>query len=475
MRMISWFRCLTKALMISDFFVMAEWFFMLYFIGLNCAYLMLSVISMFNVSRYMKEKSLMDIPGVGNEILPPVSLIVPAHDEQGNIIQSVKALMQIEYPVFEIIVVNDGSSDRTLNVLLDHFGMKEFAEAYRRRLATKPVTAIYRALNYPRLKVVDKQNGGKSDAINAALNISRYPLVCVVDADSILQRDSLRRVVQPFVFDNRTVASGGTVRIANGCDILEGYMLKPQAPSRVLPLIQVVEYLRAFLFGRLGWSSMNALLIISGAFGVFHKETLVSIGGFRTDTIGEDMEVIVRMHRLLRRQKKAYRVTFVPDPVCWTKAPETFAGLAHQRIRWQRGLCESLFMNLSLLFNPRAGVVGLLAFPFMLIFEWAGPVVEVLGILLISLGFIYGYIDPVIFALLLGVSVVFGMLLSLTALLLEEVSFHMYQRPRELLKLFLVAIIENLGYRQLNTVYRLIGVLGWAFRTERRWASLYRR
>ncbi len=413
----------------------------------------------------------MDIPGVGNEIMPPVSIIIPAHNEQGNIIQAVKALMQIEYPVFEIIVVNDGSTDQTLSVLAEHFKLEKFPEAYRRRLKTAPVTAIYKSVTYAALKVIDKQNGGKGDSVNAAVNISRYPLVCVVDADSILQRDSLRRVVQPFIFDSRTVASGGTVRIVNGSDIKDGYLLNPKVPTRILPLIQVVEYLRAFLFGRLGWSSLNALLIISGAFGVFHKETLVSIGGFHTDTIGEDMEIIVRMHRMLRLQKKDYRITFVPDPVCWTMAPETLAGLAHQRIRWQRGLCESLFMNLSLLFNPRAGIVGMLAFPFMLIFEWAGPLVELFGFLAIGLGFYFGYIDPAIFVLLISVSIVFGMLLSLTALLLEEVSFHMYQRPRELLKLFLVAILENLGYRQLNTVFRLIGFSRWLFGAERKWVS----
>lgn len=453
----------------SSFFIMAEWFFMIYFIGLNCAYLMLNVISMFNVSRYMKEKTLMEIPGVGNEILPPVSLIVPAHQEQDSILQAVKALMQLEYPVFEIIVVNDGSSDKTLQVLIDYFEMGKFPEAYRKRLITKPVNGIYKSSTYSRLRLVDKTNGGKADAVNAAVNISRYPLVCVVDADSILQRDSLRRVVQPFIFDNRTVASGGTVRIVNGSEVHEGYIVKPQVPKGILPLIQVVEYLRAFLFGRLGWSPLNALLIISGAFGVFHKETLIAVGGFHDDTIGEDMELIVRMHRILRQQKKDYRITFVPDPVCWTRAPESLTELAHQRIRWQRGLCESLFMNISLLFNPRAGTVGFLAFPFMLIFEWAGPLVEMFGFVVIVIGFIYGYIDPLIFAMLIGVAVIFGMLLSLTALLLEEVSFHMYQRPRELLKLFLVAIFENLGYRQLNTVFRLIGFSGWLFRTKSKW------
>ena len=427
---------------------------------------------MFNVSRYMKEKALMDIPGVSNEILPPVSLIVPAYEEEVSIIPSINALMQLEYPEFEIIVVNDGSSDNTLQKLVDGCELVEFPEAYRKRIETKAIRHIYRSKNYHRLRVVDKENGGKSDAINAAVNVSRYPLVCIVDADSILQRDSLKRVVQPFVFDNRTVASGGTVRIINGCEFREGFITSHGAPTKILPLIQVVEYLRAFLFGRLGWSPINALLLISGAFGVFHKETLISVGGYRNDTIGEDMELIVRMHRLLRKQKIPYRITFVPDPVCWTRAPETLSILAHQRIRWQRGLCESLFSNFSLFMNPRAGAVGLLAFPFMLLFEWAGPVIEAFGLLIVTLGFIYGYIDPLIFSLLLGVSIIFGMLLSLTALLLEEISFHVYQKPRELFKLFLVSILENFGYRQLNTVYRLIGFSHWLFGTKRKWVRV---
>ncbi|MDH5446864.1 MAG: glycosyltransferase [Gammaproteobacteria bacterium] len=420
----------------------------------------------------MKEKTLLDIPGVSNEILPPVSLIVPAYEEESTISSAVKALMQLEYPVFEVIVVNDGSSDGTLTELINGFELEEFPEAYRKRIDAKPINKIYRSKIYHRLRVVDKVNGGKSDAINSAINVSRYPLVCVVDADSILQRDSLKRVVQPFVFDNRTVASGGTVRIVNGCEFRDGFIINPGAPDKLLPLIQVVEYLRAFLFGRLGWSPLNALLIISGAFGVFHKETVIAVGGFRNDTIGEDMELVVRMHRILRKQKKPYRITFVPDPVCWTKAPEKLSILAHQRIRWQRGLCESLFSNFSLFMNPRAGAVGLLAFPFMLFFEWAGPLIEVIGLVVIVLGFIYGYIDPAVFSLLLGVAIVFGMLLSLTALLLEEISFHIYQKPRELFKLFLVSILENFGYRQLNTVWRLIGFAHWLFGTKRKWVRV---
>ena len=306
------------------------------------------------------------------------------------------------------------------------------------------------------------------------INASRFPLFCTVDADSILQHNSLQRIVQPFLDEPSTVASGGTVRVVNGCSVKRGFMYKAGLPKNYLALFQIVEYLRAFLFGRLGWSPMNALLIISGAFGLFHKETVVSIGGYLSDTIGEDMELVVRMHRLLRKRKQAYRITFVPDPICWTEAPENLKVLQHQRIRWQRGLAESLFKNIGLLFNPRSGAVGFLAFPFMLFFEWFGPLIEVFGYTIIIVGFITDYISLNVFLTLMGVAIGFGMLLSATALLLEEISFHVYQRPSELFRLFLAVILENIGYRQLTSVWRLMGLFQWVFGRKATWGKMTR-
>ena len=422
----------------------------------------------------MQEHSMDEVPGGATDVLPPISLLVPAYNEDKTIINSIHALMQLDYPEYEIIVINDGSTDKTLETIVKEFGLSTFPEAYRQRLSTKSVNAFYTSEDYSKLRIIDKENGGKADSINTGINAARYPLFCTVDADSILKSNSLQRIVQPFLDDPRTVACGGTVRIVNGSSVRRGFMYKTGLPKNVLALFQIVEYLRAFLFGRLGWSPMNALLIISGAFGLFHKETVVSVGGYRADTIGEDMELVVRLHRLLTKRKKEYRITFLPDPICWTEAPEKIRELGRQRIRWQHGLAESLFMNIGLLFNPRAGAVGMLAFPFMLFFEWLGPLIEVFGYIVITLGFLTDYISLGDFLVLMGVAVGFGLLLSVTALLLEEMSFHIYQKKSDLIRLFLAVIFENIGYRQLNSVWRFIGLLQWVFKQEAQWGEMDR-
>jgi cellulose synthase/poly-beta-1,6-N-acetylglucosamine synthase-like glycosyltransferase len=305
-----------------------EFVFMLYFIGLNAVYLGLNVISLFTVPRYMELRALRELPQVYSGLEPPISIIAPAYNEQAIIVTSIRSLLQLNYPEFELVVVNDGSKDETLEVLKREFKLVLFPEAYRDRLPSKPVRAIYRSRIYPNLRVIDKENGGKADSTNTGVNAARYPLFCVIDSDSILERDSLHNAVQPFLEDPRTVACGGTIRIANGCRVSGGFLEQPGLPRNPLALFQVMEYLRAFLFGRLGWAPMNALLIISGAFGIFYKEKVVSVGGFRTDTIGEDMELVMRLHRVLTKKGVPYRIAFVPDPVCWTEAPEDLADAA---------------------------------------------------------------------------------------------------------------------------------------------------
>ncbi|MGH7231537.1 MAG: glycosyltransferase family 2 protein, partial [Nitrospiraceae bacterium] len=324
------------------------------------------------------------------------------------------------------------------------------------------------------LRVIDKENGGKADALNAGINLSRYPLVCCVDADSILQRDSLQRVVQPFLEDPTTVACGGTVRVVNGCEVSGGFLINVALPQNWLALFQIIEYLRAFLFGRMGWSPINAVLIISGAFGLFHRDTVIAVGGYRHDTIGEDMELAVRLHRRLRDQRKEYRITFVPDPTCWTEAPENLRTLKNQRIRWQRGLLESLWAHRDLLFGRNAGTVGWLAFPFLLLFEALSPVVEIFGYVIMTLGFGVGVVSATAVAAFLMVAIGFGVLLSVSALLLEELSFHVYPRPKHLVMLFLAAIGENFGYRQLNAMWKLIGTVQWIRGTKGKWGEMTR-
>jgi cellulose synthase/poly-beta-1,6-N-acetylglucosamine synthase-like glycosyltransferase len=453
----------------------ATWFVFCYFILLNGGYLALNLLSIISLRRSEHRRILNELPQVYSALEIPISILVPAYNEEETIAASIRSLLQLSYSEFEIIVINDGSKDGTLAALQSEFGLQPFPEALRVQIPTQPVKAVYQSAQYPNLRVIDKQNGGKADALNAGVNASRYPLFCGVDADSILQRDSLQRVVRPFLDDNSMVATGGTIRIANGCEVSGGYLTKVGLPSNPWAMFQVVEYLRAFLFGRLGWSAMQGMLIISGAFGLFRKDVVVMVGGYRPKTIGEDMELVVRMHRVLREKRIPYNIEFVADPVCWTEAPEDRKTLRTQRIRWQRGLSESLAANWGLMFSRNGGAPGWIAFPFMILFEWLGPVVELGGYIFMAFAFWFGLVSWSAFVLFLFVAIGLGILLSASGLLLEEMSFHIYPKGSQLAKLGVTVVLENFGYRQLNSWWRLVGLYKWVVQTESTWGAMTRK
>ena len=452
----------------------SQWFFLAYFICISGVYLSLNIICAFSLKKHMPSLTLESLPQVFTGMEPPVSIIVPAYNESAIIIASIHSMLHLNYPDFEILVVNDGSTDATLEILKQSLEAIPFPEPYRRQLETQEVKAIYRSTKYQNICIIDKVNGGKADCINVGINCAIYPLFCVVDADSILQRNSLKLIVQPFLEDQRVVAAGGTIRIANGCQVSGGFLKTIGLSSNGFVLVQVVEYIRAFLMGRVGWAYLDALLIISGAFGVFRKETVIEVGGYKTDSVGEDMELIVRIHRFMHQQKRKYSIKFLPDPVAWTEVPEDFRSLMNQRIRWQQGLSESLFGNLGLMFSCNGGTVGWLAFPFMLIFEWFGPVIEVSGYILMALFFWLGYISWPVFAVFLFASIGLGFLLSVSSLLIEEVSFHIYTRPKQLAWIIFGAIIDSLFFRQLNSIWRCIGLVRWVFMRKGKWGTMQR-
>lgn len=460
---------------LEQFVWSAQWVFLAYFIGINSGYLLQNVIAAIGIRRYLQTANQFEADSVFSTLDIPVSLIVPAYNESVSIITSIKALLQLEYSQFELVIVNDGSSDDTLEKLIEAFDMRKFPEAYRDRVPCAPIRDVYRSTRVPNLRVVDKENGGaKADAANAGINVCRYPLVCVVDADSVLQPDSIRRIVRPFLDDPTTIAVGGTVRIANGCTVRHGFLEKVALPRKFLPLVQVVEYLRAFLFGRMGWAPMNALLIISGAFGLFHKETLVAAGGYNPSAVGEDMELILRLHRLMKAEGRPYRIAFVPDPVCWTDAPETLKDLKGQRVRWQHGLGQALFLNKSLIVNFRGGAVTWFAIPFYMIFELYGPILEVCGYLFYILSGVMGWLSWPEAGIFLGLAIGLGVLLSTSAIMLEELSFHMYPSTRDLLLLYVIAVIENFGFRQLTALWRFQGLVRWLSGREHKWQTIVR-
>lgn len=455
-----------------DFFT---WVVFCYFVFLNMGYLTLNLCSLVVLRRHVHEEILADLPQLHTALEVPTTIIVPAYNEESTIAGSVRSMLQLAYREYEIVVVNDGSRDGTLEALREAFALEPFPEALRVRISTQPVRQVYLSARHPNLRVIDKENGGKADALNAGINIARYPLFCSVDADSVLQRDSLRRVTRPFQRDDSVVATGGMVRVANGCEVSDGFLTRVGLPRNALALFQVVEYLRAFLFGRLGWSALGGMLIISGAFGVFRKATVISAGGYRTQTIGEDMELVVRLHRVLRARGERYRIEFAPDPVCWTEAPEDLRTLRNQRVRWHRGLSESLAAHWPLMFSRRGGAPGWIAFPFLLLFEWLGPVIEVSGYVFLAVAVFYGWIDWTAFAAFLFLTVGLGILLSISGLLLEEMCFHIYPKPRHLCVLGFVAVAENFGYGQINSWWRLIGILQWAFQRKAVWGAMKRK
>lgn len=451
------------------------WFILAYFVALNAGYLVLNLLSLGSLHRGRQEKLLEELPQIFSGLDPAISVLVPAYNEEAGIAASIRSMLQLSYSDFEIIVINDGSKDSTLEVLTREFKLQPFPEAIHARLETQPIRGTYRSTLHGNLRVIDKENGGKADSLNAGINLARHPLFCGVDADSLLERDSLQRVVRPFLRDWRVVATGGTVRIANGCEVQDGSLTRVRLPRNVWALFQVVEYLRAFLFGRLGWSQLNAMLIISGAFGLFRTSVVVAAGGYRPQTIGEDMELVVRIHRMLREQGQDYRVEFVPEPVCWTEAPEDRKTLRNQRIRWQRGLSESLSTNWGLMFSRNGGPPGWLAFPFMVAFEWLGPVIELGGYAFMVFAYLSGLISWDAFAVFLFVAIGLGILLSASGLLLEEMAFQLYPRLSDLAVLALVIVVENFGYRQLNSWWRLIGLFRWAAQSESKWGEMKRK
>jgi cellulose synthase/poly-beta-1,6-N-acetylglucosamine synthase-like glycosyltransferase len=408
-------------------------------------------------------------------LTPPVSVLAPAFNEEANVVENVRSLLMLDYPLFEVILVNDGSSDTTLDRLVGAFDLRRSARSFEPALPTKPIRAVYESPSYPNLVVVDKVNGGKADALNAGLNLSLYPIFCAIDADSILESDALLRLVRPFVDSpGVTIAAGGVVRVANGCDIRSGRVRRVHLPRHPLPLVQIVEYLRAFLFGRMGWSTGNSLLVISGAFGLFEKRAAILVGGYATNSVGEDMELVVRMHRHRREARQAYRIGFVPDPICWTEVPENLRVLRRQRTRWQRGLIDTLLRHRAMIGRPRYGAVGMVSLPGFLVFEMISPLVELSGYLLLPVLWMLGLLNAAVAGTFFALAILYMILISALAVLLEDMVFRRYPRTIDLARLLIGAVLENFGFRQLTVWWRVRAF--WEYwRGDMSWGVMERR
>jgi len=446
-----------------------------YFVALNTVYLGTSFLAFGALRRHaMRMKSLDLTDLITSHAAPPITLVAPAFNEAHTCVESVRSLLTLEYPGYEIVFVNDGSTDDTLARMTEAFELEPAARIPTAALPTAEVRQVLRSRRYPELWVIDKANGGKADALNAGINLCQSPLFCAMDADSLIEPQALIRIVRPFLEDSSTVGVGGILRIANGCRVERGRVVDVRLPRNMLARFQVLEYLRAFLSGRMGWDAVDATLVISGAFGIFKRSIVVEAGGYATDTVGEDMELIVRLRRHCAETGQSCRIHFVPDPVAWTECPETIRVLARQRDRWQRGLLQSLVRHRVMLFNPRYGAAGVVAFPYFFFLEMLGPVIELLGYVSFTALIVAGRADLLFVAAFLCASVVLGMSLSISAVALEELSFRRYPRFLDLLRLFGIGLLENFGYRQLNAFWRLRGTIS-ALRGVQGWGIMTRK
>jgi cellulose synthase/poly-beta-1,6-N-acetylglucosamine synthase-like glycosyltransferase len=451
-----------------------QWVVLAYFLVVNAFLLVLLIASAVELRAHHRQAAL---EGhwrlLGSEASPTISMLAPAYNEALTISESVRSLLTLRYSNLEVVLVNDGSTDETLEVLTRDFDLVPIHPIYRRRVGSEPIRGLYRSRAKPELVVVDKENGGKADSLNAGLNVATGELVCAIDADTIIEADSLVKMVRPFLVSDGIVAAGGTIRAANGSRVLRGRVVEPHAPRRFIPGVQAVEYLRAFLTGRLGWNRLGGNLIISGAFGLFRREATLDAGGYEHDTVGEDMELVARLRRRGIEQGGPQRVEFVPDPVAWTEVPDSLRVLGRQRDRWHRGLADVISRHRRVFMNPRYGTLGLLAFPYFALVELLAPVVEVLGIVTLIAGLAIGVMEVEFALLFLLLAYGFGLAMTVLTLALEEWSYGGYGGTRERLLLFWFTLLEPLGYRQLTTIWRIRGLVKY-LRGKGEWGVMTR-
>ncbi len=454
--------------------------FLIYSVAIVSSYVILILISAFVLKDYLKRNRFVDYSiMLSSPFAPSITIIAPAYNESLTIEANIRALLSLFYHDFEVVIVNDGSKDDSLEKMIRTYDLQKVDYAFEYKLNCKPVRGIYKSRNdsFHNLIVVDKENGGKADALNAGINISKNEYFVAIDVDSIVESDALLKLSKPFLesTDNRIIATGGGVRIANSCIISGGQILKVNFPSKLLPGFQVLEYTRAFLMGRMGWTKLNGLLLISGALGLFDKEIVIACGGYYAKTVGEDMELVVRMRRYMSDRNEKYHVAYIPDPLLWTEAPDSVKVLGRQRNRWTRGTIDTMLIHRKMLFNPKYKLTGLLSYPYWFFFEWLGPLVEASGLLYVFILILMGSLDWIIllslFALIYGLSV----LISAHAILFEELTFHRYEKKMDVIKLYFLAWIEPFINHPLNVWWAWKGNWDYFVLKKSGWGGMVRK
>lgn len=456
-------------------------FFFVYACLLLLMYLLTGFLSIIELRNYKNKNKYVDYKSMLTfESLPTVSIIAPAYNEEKTIIDNIKCLLSMQYQCYEIIVVNDGSTDNTLKKIIEHFKLVKIERVSQSNLYCEPIIAIYQSMKcaYSQLVVIDKKNGGKSDALNAGLNIAKNELFLAIDVDCIIESDAILKMVKPFIDDTKrtVIASGGVVRIANSCEIKDGRIIKIKYPKNIWAKFQVLEYYRAFTLGRMAWSKLNGLLIISGAFGLFDRKRVIKIGGYDINTVGEDLELVVRLRKYMHDvERKKYRVAFILDPLCWTEVPEDLKTLSRQRNRWTRGGISTIIKHRKMFLNRNYGVIGMISFPYWFLFEWLAPIIQLSGIIYFVAVVFMGFLDFQIFITVLFFGLSFAVMYSIFSIFFEAYTYNKYIGLGYLAQSILMTLLELIIYQPMIMWFSVCGNFDFFFKKDKKcWGKMIR-
>ena len=453
---------------------------LVYALSLFLVYILLSILSGKELLKHFYAEKITNYDAIlSSPFAPTISIIAPAYNESLTIVENIRALLSLYYPNFEIIIVNDGSKDDTLQRAIEAYEMERVPYVIDYKIGCKEILEIYKSRKkaFNNLTILNKVNGGKADALNAGINIAKGQFFTAIDVDSIIDPYALQKMVLPFLTatNKRVIATGGVIRIANSCKIKDGQLIEINVPDDFLPRCQVIEYNRAFLLGRLAWSRLDGLLLISGALGLFDKEIAIASGGYLSTTVGEDMEIVVRMRKYMANKKEKYSVVYVPDPLCWTEAPSSLKVLGSQRNRWTRGAIDTLFLHRDLFFNPKFGVMGILSYPYWIFYEWLAPIIETLGILYFILIALFGYPNWTFFSITLFFVYFFSVSFSTYAILFDHLIYHRYTKKSMIFKLLLTSWLEPFFYHPFVTWWALRGNWDYFIRKKKAWGKMTRK
>ena len=458
-----------------------QYLFILYSVTAIGSYLVLAVVSAIETIEYKRKNSYVNYKEImSSNSAPTISIIAPAYNESLNIVENVRSLLSNHYVNYDVIIVNDGSKDDSLEKLIKVYNLVKVDYLINEQIPTKPLRdGIYKSTNpaFEKLIIVDKENGGKADALNMGLNISTSEYVACIDVDCLLLEDSLQKMVKPFleVTDRKVIAAGGVIRISNSCIVKEGKLHDVNFPKKLIEQGQILEYIRAFLLGRMAWSRLNGLLVISGAFGLFDRKIAIKVGGYDKDTVGEDMELVVRMRGYMEEQKRAYKVAYIPDPLCWTEAPDNYKIFISQRNRWTRGTIETLKKHRKIGFNPKYNILGLVSYPYWFFFERLAPIIEFVGVIYFAVLIITSKIRwDYAFAFII-LAYLFTVVFSLIAIITEELTYHQYKKKGTGFHLVLIAFLEPFVNHPFVLYAAIRGNIDYYFNKKKKWGEMTRK